>query len=147
MGDVSSTQSEANGASDQPEWPTLVQYASDPELRVVRDQDEWELDPELRARPFQPEDRLIDSAGREYRLVFTGPPRRGRNSIQATGHRHSPDEMQTIAEFYVASLGAQPEWLAAHLRDIPDGHRIRATILYLAKLAAADVAASTDDDA
>ena len=49
-----------------PQWPMLLQYAGEAELRVVRDQDEWDLDPELQRRPFRPEDRLIDSAGVEY---------------------------------------------------------------------------------
>jgi protein structure with unknown function len=148
MGDVDTgpSQGESSGAPAQPEWPTLVRYAGDAELRVVRDQDEWDLDPELHARPFRPEDRLIDSVGLEYRLVFTGPPRRGRNSIHATGHRHTPPDVQAIAARYLASFGAQPEWLVAHLREIPDGHRIHATILYLAKLAAADASAASDEE-
>lgn len=136
----------SDAAPPQPAWPTLLQYANEGGLRVVRDQDEWELDPELHAQPFRPEDRLIDSTGLEYRLVFTGSPRRGRNAIHPTGHGHGAAEVQAIAERHVVSLGAQPEWLTAHLKDIPNGHRIRAIILYLAKLAAAEASAASDED-
>lgn len=128
------------------EWPMVLQYAGEAELRVVRDQDEWEIDPDLHARPYQPEDRLIDSAGVEYRLAFTGSPGRGRNAILPTGRRYRPSELESIAERHIARVGAQPEWLAGHLSDIADSQRIRATILYLSKLAAADVSEATEDD-
>lgn len=124
----------------------LVQIAGESELRVVRDRDEWELDPGLHARSFQPDDRLIDSAGIQYHLVFTGSPPKGRNTIQATGQRHTPGDVQALAERHMKSVGAEPEWLAGHLRGIADSHKIRATILYLAKLAAADLASSAGDE-
>jgi hypothetical protein len=124
----------------------LLQFAGEAELRVVRDQDEWELDPDLHARTYEAEDRLIDSAGVEYRLVFTGSPGRGRNSIVPTRRRYSHGEVESIAERHIKSVGAQPEWLAGHLRDIADSQRIRASILYLSKLAAADVSEATEDD-
>jgi protein structure with unknown function len=136
----------SDASSTRPAWPALVRYAGRAELRVVRDQDEWELDPGLHARPFGAEDRLIDSAGLEYGLVFGGCSGSARNSIQPTGRRHSSSEVQSIAERHIESVGAQPEWLAGHLRDIADSHKIRATILYLAKLAAADAAASVGDE-
>jgi hypothetical protein len=135
-----------DGASARPAWPTLVQSSGVTKLRVVRDQDEWDLDPGLHARPYQPEDRLIDSAGVEYGLVYSGSPGKGRNALHATGRRLSPGEMQLIAERHIESVGGQPEWLVAHLRDIADSQKIRATILYLAKLAAADVAAEAEDE-
>jgi hypothetical protein len=134
------------GAAPKLEWPMLLQYAGEEELEVVRSQDEWEIDPELHARPYQPEDRLIDSEGVEYRLVFAGSPGRGRNSLVPTGRRYSPGEVESLAARHIASVGAQPEWLAGHLRDIANGQRVRATILYLSKLAAADVSEASEDD-
>ena len=125
------------------QWPMLLQYAGEAELRVVRDQDEWDLDPELRRRPFRPEDRLIDSAGVEYRASFA----EGRNRIVATGRRCTPEEVQSIANRHIAELGAEPEWLASHLREIAAGLKIKATLLYLSKLAAAaDASSDTSED-
>ena len=134
------------GATPRLEWPMLLQYAGEEELEVVRSQDEWEIDPDLHARPYEPEDRLIDSEGVEYRLVFTCSPGRGRNSLVPTGRRYSPREVESMAERHIENAGAQPEWLAGHLRGIADGQRIRATILYLSKLAAADVSEASEDD-
>lgn len=134
------------GAAPRLEWPMLLQYAGGGEFEVVRSQDEWELDPDLHARPYQPEDRLIDSEGVEYRLVFTGSPGRGRNSLVPTARRYSPGEVESIAERHIESAGARPEWLSGHLRGIAAGQRIRATILYLSKLAAADVSEASEDD-
>jgi hypothetical protein len=134
------------GAAPRLEWPMLLHYAGEEELEVVRSQDEWEIDPELHARPYQPEDRLIDSEGVEYRLVFSGSPGRGRNSLVPSGRRYDPGEVESIAARHIASVGAQPEWLAGHLRDIAEGQRIRAIILYLSKLAAADVSEASEDD-
>ncbi len=135
-----------DGTAPRLEWPMLLLYAGEAEVRVVRDQDEWELDPELHARTYQAEDRLIDSAGVEYRLVFTGSQGRGRNELVPTGRLYSHGEVESIAERHIAGAGAQPEWLGAHLRDIPDNQRIRGTIFYLSKLAAADVSEASEDD-
>lgn len=135
-----------DGAAPRLEWPMLLQYAGEAELEVVRDQDEWALDPDHHARPYQPEDRLIDSAGVEYRLEFTRSSGRGQNAILPTGRRYSSKEVESIAERHVVSAGAKPEWLAGHLRDIVDSQRIRATILYLAKLSAEDVSEASEDD-
>lgn len=135
-----------DGTAPRLEWPMLLQCAGEAELGVVRDQDEWDLDPDHHARPYPPQDRLIDSAGVEYRLEFTGSPGRGRNAILPTGRRYSPSEVESIAERHIARVGAQPEWLAGHLSDIADSQRIRATILYLSKLTAADVSEAADDD-
>jgi hypothetical protein len=134
------------GAAPRPEWPLILQCAGEADLRVVRLQDEWEIDPELHARRYQPEDRLIDSAGVEYRLVFSGSPGQGRNSILPTGRRYSPSEVESLAGRHIAGMGAQPEWLAGHLLEIAESHRIRAIILYLHKLAAADIAEASEDE-
>jgi len=135
-----------DGTAPRLAWPMLLLYAGEAEVGVVRDQDEWELDPELHARTYQAEDRLIDSAGVEYRLVFAGSPDRGRNAIVPTGRHYSHGEVESIAERHIAGAGAQPEWLGAHLRDVAESQRIRASILYLSKLAAADVSEAAEDD-
>lgn len=135
-----------DGVAPRLEWPMLLQQAGEAELEVVRDQDEWALDPAHHARPYQPEDRLIDSTGVEYRLEFTRSSGRGQNAILPTGRRYTPKEVESIAERHIVNAGAQPEWLAGHLRDIAESQRIRATILYLAKLAAADVSEAAEDD-
>lgn len=128
------------------EWPMLLQCAGVAELGIVRTQDEWEIDPDLYARRYQADDRLIDSAGVEYRLEFRSAPGRGRNEIVATGRRYDSGEVVSLAVRHIESVGAQPEWLSGHLRDIADSQRIRAIILYLAKLAAADVSEAAEDD-
>jgi hypothetical protein len=134
------------GAASRLEWPMLLRYAGEEELEVVRSQDEWEIDPDRHARPYQAEDRLIDSEGVEYRLAFTGSPGRGRNSLVPTGRRYRPPEVEAMAARHMVTVGAQPEWLAGHLRGIADGQRVRATILYLSKLSAADVSEASEDD-
>ncbi len=120
----------------------LLQYAGKAELRVVRTRDEWEIDPDLHARRYKPADRLIDSEGVEYSLALEG----SRNEIVATGRRYRPEEFASIAETHIRAAGAQPEWLSAHLSGIADGHKIRASILYLAKLAAADVSEGDEEE-
>jgi protein structure with unknown function len=120
----------------------LLQFAGKAELRIVRTRDEWEIDPDLHARRYQPADRLIDSEGVEYRLALEG----SRNEIVATGRRYSPGEFAPIAEKHIRAAGAQPEWLSGHLRGIADSHKIRATILYLSKLAAADLSEGADEE-
>jgi protein structure with unknown function len=124
------------------EWPMLLRYAGETELRVIRTQDEWQIDPELHARRYGPEDRLIDSEGVEYRLLPNG----SRNEMVATGRRYSADEFIALAATHIRAAGAEPEWLAGHLRGIAEAHKIRATILYLSKLAAADVAEGSDEE-
>jgi hypothetical protein len=129
-----------------PRWPMLLQQAGEPDVRIVRDQDEWNLDPELRSRKFQPDDRLIDSSGIEYRPSFA----QGRNAVVRTGRRYASAEVQSIANRHLTNVGAEPGWLAEHLKEIGEGQRIRAIILYLSKLAAAadasESAADADDE-
>ncbi len=134
------------GKQPRLEWPMLLQCAGEAELSVVRDQDEWDLDPAHHARAYSPEDRLIDSAGVEYRLLFSGSPDRGRNAVLPTGRRLSPSEVETIAVRHMVGVGAQAEWLAGHLRDIAESQKIRAIVLYLSKLAAADASDAAEDE-
>jgi hypothetical protein len=124
------------------EFPILLQLARDSELRVIRTEDEWQIDPELHGRRYAPEDRLIDSEGVEYRLAFEG----SRNAILPTERRYAPEEFVAMAANHIRATGAQPEWLEGHLRGIAEGYKIRATILYLSKLAAADVSEGADEE-
>jgi hypothetical protein len=124
----------------------LLRVAGEAEAAIVRSQDEWRLDPDFHARKYQPDDRLIDAAGVEYRLEHSGGAGRDRNAILPTGRRYDPTEVQAIAERHIGSVGAKPEWLSSHLKDIPEGQKIRAIILYLSKLAAAEASDVTEDE-
>lgn len=109
---------------------------------MIRTQDEWLIDPEFHARRYDPEDRLIDSEGVEYRLELQG----SRNQILPTGRRYTPEGFVAMAANHIRAAGAQPEWLEGHLRGIADANKIRATILYLSKLAAADIPEGGSDE-
>jgi hypothetical protein len=124
------------------QFPILLQLVGDSEIRVIRTEDEWQIDPELHGRRYAPEDRLIDSEGVEYSLALEG----SRNAIKPTGRLYTPGGFVAMAANHISAAGAQPEWLAAHLKDIAEGHRIRATILYLSKLAAADISEGGADE-
>jgi hypothetical protein len=124
------------------EFPILLQLVRDSELRVVRTEDEWQIDPELHGRRYASEDRLIDSDGVEYGLTLEG----SRNAIKPTGRLYTPEGFIAMAGNHIRAAGAEPEWLAAHLKGIAENHKIRATILYLSKLAAADIPEGGSDE-
>jgi hypothetical protein len=116
------------------QWPMLLRIAGGAHLRVIRTEDEWQIDPALHRRRYEENDRLIDSGGVEYRLVFEG----SRNRIVATGRCYGTDEFVALAADHIRAEGAQPEWLSGHLSGIADNHKIQATILYLSKVTASD---------
>ena len=124
------------------QFPILLQLVRDSELRVIRTEDEWQIDPDLHGREYAAEDRVIDSEGVEYSLALEG----SRNAIKPTGRLYTPEGFVAMATNHIRATGAQPEWLAAHLEGIAEGHRIRATFLYLSKLAAEDVAEGTEEE-
>jgi hypothetical protein len=124
------------------QFPILLQLVRDSELRVIRTEDEWQIDPELHGRRYAPEDRLIDSEGVEYRLALEG----SRNQILPTGRNYTPEAFVAMAANHIRAAGAQPEWLEGHLRGIADANKIRATILYLSKLANAEVPESSEEE-
>jgi hypothetical protein len=117
-------------AAEQVAWPAVVRRARAKELVLVRSLEEWRLDPELHARPFGADDRLIDSAGREYVLRSTAP---ARAVVVATEARSTPAQLHELAERHLAASGRPAEWLAAFLSDVAEAQRWRATILYLLK--------------
>ncbi|WP_027858028.1 DUF4144 family protein [Marinobacterium jannaschii] len=53
----------------QPEWPGVISFVGVDELLPVKSQQQLDSDPELVGTPFTPDDRLIDSAGRVYRVL------------------------------------------------------------------------------
>jgi hypothetical protein len=120
----------------------LLLSAGDTEIRVVRDRDAWDIDPEFHARRYGPEDRFIDSSGAEYRTTF----QRGRSAIVPTGRRFSAKEVEDMAVRRVVDAGGAREWLEARLAEVAENQRIRAAILYLSKLAAPDVSESAEDE-
>ncbi len=69
------------------EWPMILQVAGEAELRVIRSQDEWQIDPALYARRYKEADRLIDSEGVEYRLALAWSPERDRGDGAALHFR------------------------------------------------------------
>jgi hypothetical protein len=120
-------------AAEQVAWPAVVRRARQKELVLVRSLEDWRLDPELHARPWGAEDRLIDSAAREYALR-SAPP--ARTSVVATEARSTPGQLQELALKHLAASGRPAEWLAAFLADVAEAHRWKATILYLLKTTA-----------
>src|SRR5262245_51709819 len=58
-------------------WPAWVRFKGEAELLSVTNQTEWELDPDLHAWPYDADDRLVDSAGREFVIDFVGEPGKG----------------------------------------------------------------------
>jgi hypothetical protein len=111
-------------------WPAVLRCARKDVLVLVETEDEWHLDPALHSRAYAPEDRLIDSSGTQYR-PYTSVDERA--DLAATGEICTAAQFQEIAERHLASVGAPPEWLAPHLDGIPEAHRIRAAIRYLAR--------------
>jgi hypothetical protein len=124
-------------------WPAVLVYGGEPELLVIRDHDEWQLDPELHVQPYDGGDRLIDSAGREYRFDYVGTPGVGRATLLPTGARLEPAQFQEVAARHVEACGAPAEWLAAHLDGIPAAEQIRAAIGYVQRI---DAAPAGEDD-
>jgi hypothetical protein len=115
-------------------WPAVLKYAAADGLVVVDSLSAWDVDPDMYARPYQPEDRLIDSAGLEYRLGFAGEPGSGHATVEPTGRTYSAGEFRTVAVRHLRAIGAPEEWLAAHLEDIPEAHQVRTTVQYIARL-------------
>jgi hypothetical protein len=127
-------------------WPAVLKYAAEDGLVIVDSLSEWNLDPDLYARPFADADRLIDSAGVEYRLVFEGAPGVGHAQIEPTGKTYPAAEFREVATRHLKTIGAPGEWLAAHLQDIPDGHQVRVTVQYLARLGDAERDDETEEE-
>jgi protein structure with unknown function len=112
----------------------VLKYAAEDGLVIVDDLSEWNLDPDLYSRPYTAEDRLIDSAGVEYRVLFDEATSTAHARLQPTGKTYPADEFQDLAARHLRTIGAPDEWLAAHLSDIPDSHRVRVALQYLTRL-------------
>lgn len=124
----------------------LLQYDGQAELGVVRDQEEWQLDPDLHAWPYGAGDRVIDSEGLEYQLIYDGARGPGVSSPVPTGERLRANDVQVLAEQHLAAVGAQVAWLEAYLADVPGGSRIRAMILYVSKVESSRPESMDDDE-
>jgi hypothetical protein len=125
-------------------WPAVIKYASADQLVVVDDADEWQIDPELNAWPYQEGDRLIDASGTEYRFGFSGIP--GLEvSIEPTGQPVSPSAFREITEKHLAATGFPEEWLAEQLEGLPEAQHVRAAVLYVARLARRQERDSTEE--
>jgi hypothetical protein len=115
------------------QWPAVIKYASADQLVVVDDADEWQIDPELHAWPYQDDDRLIDASGAEYRFGSGIPGMEA--SIEPTGRHVDPREFREMAERHLAATGFPEEWLGEQLQGIPEAQLVRAAVLYVARLA------------
>lgn len=127
-------------------WPVLLHFDGQAELGVVRDLDEWQLDPDLYAWPYGEGDRVIDSEGLEYRLTCDGSRGPGVSSLEPTGGRLLPKDVQILAQAHLEAVGAEVAWLEAYLADVPGKSRIRATILYVSKVESSRPESTEDEE-
>jgi hypothetical protein len=111
-------------------WPAVLQCAGQARLFLVETEDEWVLDPAFHSRTYGPDDRLIDSAGAQYRPTSSAG---ARADLEYFGIICAPAEFQEIAERHLEAVGAPPEWLAPHLEGIPESAWVRAAIRYLTR--------------
>lgn len=127
-------------------WPAVLRYAGQPALAVVSSQDEWDLDPDLHSWPYQEEDRLVDSNGAEFRIVFMDIAVPGGWVVEATGKTYGVAEFQDVVEQHLAAVGTPEEWLSEYLRDFQEGQRIRAALQYIARISKSDSLDAADEE-
>jgi hypothetical protein len=125
-------------------WPAVLKYAAEDGLVIVDSLSEWNLDPDMYARPYAAGDRLIDSVGVEYRLGFSEGPGIAHARVEPTGRTLAAGELLAVARLHLKAIGAPEEWLGAHLEGIPESQQIRYALQYLARLGDA---AGDDSDA
>jgi hypothetical protein len=116
----------------------VLKYAAEDGLVIVDSLSEWNLDPDLYGRTYHADDRLIDSAGAEYELVYSEGAASAHAAIEATGKTYTAAEFRALATRHLKRIGAPEEWLDAHLQDIPESHQMRVTLQYLARLGDAE---------
>jgi hypothetical protein len=119
-------------------WPAVLKYAAEDGLVIVDSLSEWNLDPDLYGRTYHADDRLIDSAGNEYELVYSEGAASAHAAIEPTGKLYTAAGFRTLAARHLKTIGAPEEWLDAHLQDIPESHQMRVTLQYLARLGEAE---------
>src|SRR5262245_31351652 len=114
-------------------WPAVLKYSRSDALVVVDNQDEWDIDPELNAWPYDEDDRLIDSDGIEYRPAFGGSAPAGKAGLEPTGTAWTSSLFAPLAEKHLTLAGVPTEWLTAHLAEIPEPQKVRAAIQYVVR--------------
>jgi hypothetical protein len=127
-------------------WPAVLKCAGEDGLVVVDSLSEWNLDPDLHARTYHADDRLIDSGGAEYTFVYSEEPGGGHAAIESTEKTYTPAEFRVMAARHLTTMGAPEEWLTAHLQDIPEKHQVRVTVQYLARLGDAQSDDAAEDE-
>jgi hypothetical protein len=127
-------------------WPAVLKYAGEDGLVIVDSLSEWNLDPDLYGRTYHADDRVIDSSGAEYELVYSEGAASGHAGIEPTAKAYTTAEFRALAARHLKTIGAPEEWLDAHLQDIPESHQIRVTVLYLARLGDAAADDGTEDE-
>jgi hypothetical protein len=116
-------------------WPAALRCAGQDKLVIVDTQSEWEIDPDLQARPYAAEDRLIDSVGAVYRPLSIDPKHA---RLEPAGTTCTAAEFQGIAERHLKVIGAPAEWLTAYLQDFSESQQVRAALQYVARVSAED---------
>lgn len=113
-------------------WPALLACSDAETLTVVHNQDEWDVDPELHGRAYGPDDRLVDSEGREYTLMGDGTEPVFAEVV-ATGLVRTSADLYDAATRHLEAIGSPIEWLDAYLADIAEPQQLKAIILYVAR--------------
>ena len=119
-----------NGPSVSVAWPAAIKFANEAELSIVRDQDEWQLDPDLSAWPYDERDRLVDSDGREHRIAWSGDRRRGTATPEATERVLSPEEVSTLFEGHLESIGVSLSAYRERVAKAPTNDRARESLAF-----------------
>lgn len=101
-----------------PEWPAVIHHRDDPELTYVEDLEQWRNDPDLCEWRYDDDDRLIDSTGASFTLVFDTSTRR--TTFEQTGTSVSLDEFAKLVQSHLFAM-AQTCVSKVELRNYADG--------------------------
>ena len=112
-------------------WPAAIRREKETELRIVADQKEWDLDPDLSGWPYGENDRLVDSTGREHRLVWVGNGRRGTADPEPTERVLSLLEIAALCESHLMSIGASVLAYRDRVKNEPPHEWTKASFAFL----------------
>ena len=84
------------------QWPAVIKFHGDDELLYVRNQQEWNADPDLYAHRYEDEDRLMDGAGKLYTLPFDTES--SQTQIIATSDHCSVEEFCQLLKAHLLCL-------------------------------------------
>jgi hypothetical protein len=112
-------------------WPAWIRFSNEAELLLVADQAEWNADPDLHAWSYDAADRLVDSAGYEFAITFSGEPGTGKAVPVPTGVRLEAEQVRTALRLHSRAVGKEsPDHLqrleSASDEDVP---RVAAALL------------------